>query len=195
MRPTDLLDAAKASHDRLLVGVAELTDDDVRAPSLLPKWSRAHVIAHLARNADSHVWLFEGAVLGEVRQQYPSAASRKADIEEGSSLSADELLSDLTNSCRALETAWADLDDDLFETVQKVSPGTRTMTEIVFRRLREVEIHHVDLGLTYIASDWPEIYVEDELGRQLHRLPDRASHVALVEWLVGRGDPPVLEPW
>jgi len=46
-RPSELIDVCVASHDRLLVSVARLTDEDLRAPSRLPDWSRAHVVAHL----------------------------------------------------------------------------------------------------------------------------------------------------
>nr|WP_254126579.1 maleylpyruvate isomerase N-terminal domain-containing protein [Amycolatopsis sp. CA-230715] len=38
--------------ERLPRSVRRLGDADVRAPSALPGWSRAHVLAHLARHAD-----------------------------------------------------------------------------------------------------------------------------------------------
>ncbi len=41
--------------ERLLATAARLTDEDLRAPSLLPGWTRGHVLAHVARNADSYV--------------------------------------------------------------------------------------------------------------------------------------------
>jgi maleylpyruvate isomerase len=183
------------SHHQLLNDVVQLTENDLRSPSRLPGWTRAHVIAHLARNADSHAWLFAGAMIGEPRQQYPEAGMRERDIEAGSSQSKDELLRDLKGSCRALEVAWDELDDDLWDSFQTVSPGPRTMSEIVFRRLREVEIHHVDLDVEYSSSDWPDFYVEAELQHQLQSLPTRADHAALVEWLVGRREVPPLGPW
>jgi len=42
---------------RLLAVVDELGDEDLRGPSTLPGWSRAHVIGHLARNAEALVRL------------------------------------------------------------------------------------------------------------------------------------------
>lgn len=195
MRPTETLEACIAAHDRLLSAVAKLDDDGVRVPSLLPGWSRAHVVVHLARNADSHVWLFEGAKLGEVRHQYPSPGMREADIEAGSSRPADALIEYLTRSCHALEEAWAGLDDNRWEVMGIVTPGPRTMAEIVFRRLREVEVHHADLGVAYSPSDWATVYVEEELRRRLPSLPDRADRPALVGWLLGREEAPVLRHW
>ncbi|MFZ0768372.1 MAG: maleylpyruvate isomerase N-terminal domain-containing protein [Acidimicrobiales bacterium] len=195
MRPTEVIDVCVTSHHQLLNDVVQLTDNDLREPCRLPGWSRAHVLAHLARNADSHVWLFEGAMIGETRQQYPVEGMRDRDIEAGSTQSKDELFRDLKSSCRALEAAWDELDDNLWESLQNVGPGPRSMAEIVFRRLREVEIHHVDLDVEYFSSDWPELYVEDELRRQLLNLPNRADHTVLVEWLVGRREAPSLGPW
>ena len=194
-RPTELIDVCIASHERLLVAAARLNEDELRAPSRLPDWSRAHVLAHLARNADSHTWLFEGAKIGESRRQYPETGMRERDIETGSALDRDGLLSDVTRSCRDLEAAWGSLDDDRWEFLAAVNPGPRTMAEILFRRLREVEVHLVDLDASYEASDWPEAYVEGELRRALHKLPDRADHAELVEWLIGRSSAPVLESW
>jgi maleylpyruvate isomerase len=69
------------------------------------------------------------------------------------------------------------------------------MREIVFRRLREVSVHHVDLDVGYSPSNWPSSYVERELTRRLPGLVDRADHVALVRWLLGRGDAPNLSAW
>jgi len=194
-RPNELIAVCVASHQRLLTSAAQLSDRDLRAPSRLPGWSRGHVIAHLARNADSHAWLFEGAKIGESRRQYPEPGMRGRDIETGSTLDKDALISDLTRSCRELEAAWNSLDDDSWDFLAAVTPGPRTMAEILFRRLREVEVHHVDLDASYEASDWPEDYVENELRRALHKLPDRADHAALVEWLIGRASAPDLESW
>jgi maleylpyruvate isomerase len=168
---------------------------------------RGHVITHLARNADSHVWLFEDAAAGEVRHQYPTTDSsearpergtnptRAADIEAGAGRSADELRDDLIASCERLEAAWRALPGDLWDREGIVAAGPRTMTEFVFRRLREVEVHHVDLGLGYSPSDWPAVYVEGEFSRRMRGLPDRADHLALVTWLLGRAEAPELSPW
>ncbi len=195
IRPSELLFACSESGARLLTSVSVLSDEDVRGPSRLPEWSRAHLISHLARNADSFSWLVDGARLGERRQQYPEVGMRDRDIEAGSTRSKDELYEDLALAIEGLEVAWSKLDDDQWTIVQDGSRGELMMSEIVFRRLREVEIHHVDLDVGYRASDWPAIYVEGELGRQLERLPERADHTSLVQWLVGRSDVPELGPW
>ena len=50
--PAATLRQINAATGQLLQTVAQFTDADVRAPSLLPTWSRGHVLTHLARNAD-----------------------------------------------------------------------------------------------------------------------------------------------
>lgn len=195
MRPTDVIAACVASHERLMASVATLSDHDVRRPSRLPEWTRAHVITHLARNADSFAWLFEGTHVGEHRQQYPEPGMRDRDIEAGSLRSQSELVDDLSHANRRLEAAWSTLGDDQWTEVQSTARGPEEMREILFRRLREVEIHHVDLDVGYLPSRWPALYVEGELRRQLERLPDRADHSSLVAWLVGRREVPELGPW
>src|SRR4051794_197713 len=178
-----------------MASVSVLDERDVAAASSLPGWSRAHAIAHLARNADSHVWLFEGARAGVVRSQYPKPGMREADIEAGATQTASELGRDLADSCAALERAWTALDDDLWDAEGLVASGPRSMSELVFRRLREVEVHHVDLRVGYQSSDWPSMYVEGELRRRVDDLGNRADHRALVEWLLGRASAPELAAW
>src|SRR3954447_4566989 len=46
------------------LAMEQLTDDDLRKPSRLPGWTRAHVVAHLARNADALINLCTWARTG-----------------------------------------------------------------------------------------------------------------------------------
>src|SRR4051812_18385609 len=62
--------------------VRRLRDDDLHAPSALPAWSRAHVIAHVARNADALGNLLSWARTGVVTHMYESAEQRANDIED-----------------------------------------------------------------------------------------------------------------
>jgi maleylpyruvate isomerase len=45
----------------------------------------------------------------------------------------------------------------------------------VWTRWREVEVHHVDLGLGYAASEWPVAFVTRGLGEVLAELPARGA--------------------
>src|SRR3954471_21904815 len=72
MRPADHIEAALAGHAQVLRAATGLDERAMREPSLLPGWSRARVIAHLAHKSRSHVDVFAGAGAGRVRSQYPS---------------------------------------------------------------------------------------------------------------------------
>ena len=48
----DLSDQIDQATQRLLDTARTITDPDLRVPSMLPGWTRGHVLAHLARNAD-----------------------------------------------------------------------------------------------------------------------------------------------
>ena len=61
-------------------------------------------------------------------------------------------------------------------------------------RWREVEVHHVDLGLGYGLSDWSEDFVSSDLPLALDRLPGRvedpSQKTALLAWIYGRAGLP-----
>ena len=70
---SDQIDYATQS----LLGTARvIAEPDLRQPSLLPSWTRAHVLAHLARSADAMRYLLVGARSGQERPAYPSAQAR-----------------------------------------------------------------------------------------------------------------------
>src|SRR5215813_11810747 len=83
----------EAASERLAATVAKLTDEDVRAPSRLPGWTRGHVLAHLARNADSLVNLLTWARTGTETRMYGSPAERDGGIEARSEEHTSELQS------------------------------------------------------------------------------------------------------
>src|ERR1700685_941812 len=109
-----LNDQIDDATQRLLGTARVLAEPDLRAPSLLPGWTRAHVLAHLARNADAMRNLLVGARSGTDRPAYASAAARVADIEAGALRKPADLLADLADSAMALravarqlpESAW-----------------------------------------------------------------------------------------
>src|SRR5436309_6355605 len=86
VRMTDRNDTAttlpwmRAGTERVLAVVATLSDADLARPSALPDWSRAHVVAHLARNADALGNLLTWARTGVETPMYPSRQARDEDI-------------------------------------------------------------------------------------------------------------------
>ena len=74
--PLVLLDDVERATSRLLATAGSL-DADPSAPSLLPGWTRGHVLTHVARNADSLVNLLTWARTGVVTPQpQPAPAQR-----------------------------------------------------------------------------------------------------------------------
>jgi maleylpyruvate isomerase len=205
------LGPVKKSHIRLRRTLAGMAADDAHRPSLLPTWTVGHVLTHLARNADSFVRLLEAAAQGEVADQYAGGNDqRAADIEAGAGRPVPELVDDVVTAAARLERTWDATTEDVWRTGRgRVVSGVWPLAELPFRRWREVEIHHVDLGLGYGPGDWPEDYVEAELARALPYLAARLPAGATVDvatldrrrllaWIVGRGDDadlPALGPW
>ena len=89
--------------DRLLATAAQLTDEQVKAPSLLPGWSRGHVLTHLARNADGLRNLLIWARTGVPTPQYASPQARDAAIAAGADRTAAEQAADIRDSAAAFD--------------------------------------------------------------------------------------------
>ena len=196
MEPVDTIEACRRSHRLLLVGLAPLTDDDFRAPSLLPRYSRAHVVTHIANKFKAHVLIFGGPAAGEIRQLHPDGYAPDLAADLGASRSADELRCDLAQCFSLLEATWDAFDDNLWDRQGVMAAGARKMAEIVAHHLRNVEVHHVDLDIGHRPSDWPPILVEGELAKRLRSFPDRADHAELLAWFLGRSLAPELTgPW
>ena len=186
------------AHRRLVAAIDALSDADVRRPSLLPGWSVAHVLTHLARNGDSHVRRAEAAGRGEVVDQYEGGyASRNAEIESGSSRSASELIEDVERSARAVERAWDDVRPTDWTARSRDANGReRPLFELPSRRWQEVEVHLVDLNIGVTPRDWPAGFVMEWLPRTRERMwvdlpagldrADFADPADELAWLYGR---------
>lgn len=196
------VDGCRDASARLLATLDGLDDAIARRPSRLPGWTVGHVVTHLARNADSHVRMLEGAKAGSVADQYEGGLDgRAADIAAGAGRPAAELVTDLNRAIGDLDAAWGQVPVDVWDSGRgRMGNGELCpCAELPARRWREVEIHRVDLGLGAEPADWPDAYVELELPKALAQLPDRLSppdRARLLAWLVGRVEaPPELPPW
>jgi maleylpyruvate isomerase len=193
-RPERDIAGAEAAHRRLDATLAAMSEDDVRRPSLLPGWNVAMTLTHIARNADSFRRIIDGAARGEVADQYEHGAEgRLADIEAGRDRGRAEVADDVGEACTRLEDCWAALDDDTWANGRgRFTSGQPAIVhELPFRRWRETDVHHLDLGLGYRVADLPADYVEIELGLALAGLPDRIGaddRRSWLAWLIGRGD-------
>ncbi|HET8615147.1 MAG TPA: maleylpyruvate isomerase family mycothiol-dependent enzyme [Actinomycetales bacterium] len=143
--------------DRLLQSVAELDDADLRAPSLLPGWTRGHVLTHVARNADALSNVVRSAITGENVPMYASTEARDAAIEQGSGRSPADLEADIESSAERLLALLADVPMDGLDTMVPTGRGWDLAVRDVPRmRLREVTYHHVDLATGFGFDDLPD---------------------------------------
>ena len=163
-----LSDQIDHATQRLLGTARVIAEPDLRAPSLLPGWTRAHVLAHLARGADAMRNLLVGARAGQDRPAYLSAQARSADIEHGAGLGAKELMADLAGSAMALRSVSKQLPDGAWQFPVRVLGSRRFPAgELLTRRLVEVELHHCDLGAGYGPADWPAAFAALELAEPM----------------------------
>ncbi|WP_067570746.1 maleylpyruvate isomerase family mycothiol-dependent enzyme [Nocardia acidivorans] len=154
------LDTVAAATTRLLDAVSALTDADLVEPSLLPGWTRGHVLAHTARNADSLVNLLLWARTGIETPQYASAFLRDADIEAGAPRPLREQFEDLSAASeRWLALARVMPAESWQAIVRNRQGGELPASRVLWMRLLEVEIHHVDLNVGYTPQDWPAAFV------------------------------------
>jgi maleylpyruvate isomerase len=160
------LDRLAASTDRVLATATVLSDAQAREPSLLPGWSRGHVLTHIARNADGMVNLLRWARTGTQTPMYASAESRAADIEAGAGRPAADLALDVRESAAALGTEAASMPDDAWTAqVRALNGPPFPALGVLERRLSEVEIHHVDMAAGYSPGDWPGDFIAEALAR------------------------------
>lgn len=150
------LDEMAAATDRLLATVDQLTEGDLRAPSLLDGWTRGHVLTHVARNADGLTNLVMAARTGDGRPMYPGGPdARDREIEAGAGRRVGDLRLDLSDSADRLMEAFADFPAEAQQREVALRSGaTAYGWEIPMLRTREVEIHHLDLGAGYTVADW-----------------------------------------
>ena len=196
------LRSVREATDRLLTAVAKMDNAALAEESHLPGWTRGHILAHLARNADALVNVFEG------RPMYESASARDADIARDAGRPLEEHLTDLRDSgARFLATT--EPDQDWSRTVELRNGVTDLAANVPFRRWVEVELHHVDLNIGYELSDLPDEFADrwsgrpevpptalatgDGRGWRTGSAGDPAVTVSgtpagLLAWLAGRGD-------
>jgi hypothetical protein len=92
-----LYDQIDDATQRLLGTARVIAEPDLRQPSLLPGWTRAHILAHLARSADAMRALLVGLRSGQDRPAYVSAEALEADIERTATQEAKDLVTDVAH--------------------------------------------------------------------------------------------------
>jgi maleylpyruvate isomerase len=184
---------------RVVRAVDRLDDDAWAEPSHLPGWSRAHVVAHLSLNAEALTRCLHGVVSdGEDAASptmYDSDDQRDRDIEELAASSPTRIRDRFLAATTTFEDAVTAVPGDRWETHVERTPGGRTMRlgSLPGMRVRELEVHHVDLDAGYSTDDWSEAFSVLLLDAMAKRLqPARRWEIRPLDvdgtWVLGPDD-------
>jgi maleylpyruvate isomerase len=152
--PLVLMTDVDQATERLLRTAEGLAD--VGMPSGLPGWTQGHVLTHIARHADGFCNLLSWARTGVENPAYASPQARADDIEAGAARPLAEQIEDIRTSHERLADAAAAMTGEAWTfyipTRKHVAAG------LPWARLREVEVHHVDLNAGYRPEDWSDSF-------------------------------------
>ncbi len=187
--------------------LANLADDELYGPSLLPGWTRAHVVAHVGYNARALTRLVQWARTGVETPMYGSPAQRGREIERGSTLPAQALRNLFAHAAVHLDVEWRDVAQGQWDNQFVTAQGrTVPLRETAWMRTREVWVHAVDLaaGGSFVdvptdvrarwrparsvqyrastSSDWSAVGASS----QPIRMAGAVGHAAEVHHVVGR---------
>lgn len=177
----DVLADLRSATRVLLDEMAGLSDAAARQPSLLPGWSRGHVLTHLARNAEGSTRLLTWARTGVPGYEYESADARAAEIEAGAGRPAEVLIEDVRRTAAAIEEAATGMPPQAWRRVVRYTGGQEHPADVILpSRLAEVLIHHVDLDHSFTPEDWPRPFVTDMLTLLASSLSQRDGMAAAI---------------
>lgn len=155
-----------------------------------------------AAAADAHTRRLTGSLAGVDVPKYENGSEqRSSEIDVGATRPAAEILVDLKISLKRLEDVLAQCSLAGWPHGDLRGGGDYEVAGCPAHRLREVEMHHVDLGLGYSPLDWPDEYVAWDLPVLLATVPERLGSTTgrrtFMAWLAGRGPlaQTPLEPW
>ncbi len=144
--------------------LGELADDELDQPSMLPGWSRRHLIAHVGYNAAALCRLLDWAATGVETPMYGSPQQRTAEIDEGATLSAASLRNLFVHTVARLNGKWRNLPESAWRAQVRTAQGRIiSAEETAWMRTREVWIHAVDLDNGARFGDFPVVVLQSLL--------------------------------
>ncbi|HEX9999985.1 MAG TPA: maleylpyruvate isomerase family mycothiol-dependent enzyme [Actinoplanes sp.] len=156
MDPLILLTDVDEATEELLRTAADLDPASIAAPSLLPGWTVGHVLTHIARNADAYTNLLIWARTGNETPPYASPEAREAGIAAGAGRPLREQIEDIRQAHERFADAGAAMTAEAWTFLL---PATgQSAAAVPWARLREVEVHHVDLAGRYTPADWSDAF-------------------------------------
>ena len=154
--PLVLMTDVDQATERLIRTAEAMDDGAVSAPSALPGWTVGHVLTHVARNADAYTNLLTWARTGVETPAYASPAARTDGIDAGADRPVAEQIADLREAHERFADAAAAMPAEAWTFF--LAPTGASAAAVPWARLREVEVHHVDLGRGYTPEDWSDAF-------------------------------------
>jgi len=196
-----LLPFLRPQTDLLIASVRALAAEGDAAfikPSLCAGWTRGHVVSHLARNADALGNLVTWATTGIPTPMYAGQDARDADIAAGATREPAAQLRDLIESADRFEAAARRLRPEHDPVPLEGRAGLKLAGgDLVFLRLREVGMHHVDLACGFGFADLPPELTLVFLDAAIARIATRPDAPCLRlrtdegdEWTIGGAPEP-----
>jgi len=162
----ELADSEQRLQDRLRAIPAADAQTWMAADSSLPSWTRGHVVSHLLGNVEGLRNLVVWARTGVETPMYQSPEAREATIQDRYRWPLSRLLEELVAGAEAFATECADLAEPVRTRVVRLgSGGAAEAWELPMLRVREIEIHRVDLADGYSPGDWSSAFTLRTMGQ------------------------------
>lgn len=157
--------------------LAQLTAEDLRDPSLVPGWNRAHVVAHVGYHARELAHLIE-----EIRTGTPVAESAELgahNVDYGATLPDAALRNLHAHAAVHLNVEWRDLPAEQWNTIiHRDGQPPVHVADTAWRRAYEVWVHAEDLNAGARLEDFPPRLLERLLHDALESWQERAEQEA-----------------
>ena len=177
----------------LLATVESLSEDELAAPSLCERWSRADVVAHLASNARALVRMVDWAVTGEEQAVYASPEARAEDIARIAAMPRKELIAELVEASRYFAEQSERLTGEIRAEEVRIGAMPIPATSLIAVRTSEVVVHHADLDTAWTIEEADPDSLLNAVEAAVRAMRVRnAPGLTLVteerdEWVVGDG--------
>jgi maleylpyruvate isomerase len=178
------LDWMRSGTELLVQQIGLLAPGAATEPSILPGWTRAHVLAHVDQNAGALGNLIDWAATGIETPMYSSPQERSSNIERGSQASQAELVVSVTQSAGRLDAMMAQLPEAAWASVVRTAMGRSVpAAEVPWMRSREVWIHVVDLdvgvGFEQLPSDFLLALIDEVAAALTVKMPELGVRVTV----------------
>jgi maleylpyruvate isomerase len=174
--PENLLEELRRAAGVMAATAAELREQDVKAPSELPGWSRGHVLAHMTGHANAMARQVESATRGETVEFYDGGhEGRTRAIEMAAGHPLAEHRADLHAGLERALRAFGELGDAGWR--QPISYRGGVVFDGGLAFWRELVIHATDLGTGRGPETWSRPFCEELFGFLAARVPEGNRYV------------------